>query len=290
MSIRSIEMSRTFSPPPRRSGFLRKLVVLLAFVTGIVGFMVLLYYHQANLPPYLITIFMILMTGLSAGSGARALFFHWSGILRFFIVLLVLPVGMYLLGMLTDWQIGIGPMETWLYGWLDWYQLAQLGGGILVACLALEAWWRPGANSQERQAKVPRPGRKEAASYQASQSSAVPSGREVYQADEVPFLPKINVRFKTARKSRGRNRKSPALEKIVISRKLNKASSRSKGLFRRKPNLQISMYENHRCPYCLEDVAHNDPRGVKRCDVCNTLHHADCWEITGSCQVPHLNS
>jgi ribosomal protein L37AE/L43A len=173
---------------------------------------------------------------------------------------------------------------------MDWYQLAQLGGGILVACLALEAWWRPGTNSPKRRAEAPRPARNEAASPQASLYQAGPAGREVYQADEVPFLPKINVRFKTARKSHGRNRKSQALDKVVISRRLNKASARPKGLFRRKPNLQISMYENHRCPYCLEDVVHNDPRGVKRCDVCNTLHHADCWEITGSCQVPHLNS
>jgi hypothetical protein len=29
---------------------------------------------------------------------------------------------------------------------------------------------------------------------------------------------------------------------------------------------------------------------VKKCEVCNTLHHADCWAITGMCQVPHLNT
>jgi ribosomal protein L37AE/L43A len=50
------------------------------------------------------------------------------------------------------------------------------------------------------------------------------------------------------------------------------------------------MVEEHRCPYCLDPVSRNDPRGVKECDVCHTLHHADCWAITGVCQVPHLNT
>ncbi|MBI4786154.1 MAG: hypothetical protein HY782_03790 [Chloroflexi bacterium] len=45
-----------------------------------------------------------------------------------------------------------------------------------------------------------------------------------------------------------------------------------------------------RCPYCLDIVKRNDPRGVQVCEVCHTPHHADCWAITGKCQVPHLNT
>ncbi len=45
-----------------------------------------------------------------------------------------------------------------------------------------------------------------------------------------------------------------------------------------------------RCPYCLDVVKREDPRGVKVCEVCGTPHHADCWAITGKCQVPHLNT
>lgn len=43
----------------------------------------------------------------------------------------------------------------------------------------------------------------------------------------------------------------------------------------------------HRCPFCLEVVEKNDPRGVKICKVCHTHHHADCWAVTGACQAPH---
>jgi len=45
-----------------------------------------------------------------------------------------------------------------------------------------------------------------------------------------------------------------------------------------------------RCPYCLDVIKRNDPRGVRTCEVCGTPHHADCWSITGKCQVPHLNT
>jgi hypothetical protein len=43
----------------------------------------------------------------------------------------------------------------------------------------------------------------------------------------------------------------------------------------------------HRCPYCLEIVEPHDRRGVVVCPQCKTRHHADCWAITGTCQVPH---
>jgi hypothetical protein len=57
-----------------------------------------------------------------------------------------------------------------------------------------------------------------------------------------------------------------------------------------RPHVQIAVVEDHRCPYCLEPVKRSDPGGVKECEVCHTLHHADCWDITGVCQVPHLNT
>ena len=45
----------------------------------------------------------------------------------------------------------------------------------------------------------------------------------------------------------------------------------------------------HRCPFCLEIVKKKDPRGVKVCPICHTHHHADCWAVTGTCQVPHIH-
>lgn len=51
----------------------------------------------------------------------------------------------------------------------------------------------------------------------------------------------------------------------------------------------LSVVED-RCPYCFDVIKRNDPRGVRACEVCGTPHHADCWAITGKCQVPHLNT
>ncbi len=51
--------------------------------------------------------------------------------------------------------------------------------------------------------------------------------------------------------------------------------------------VQLSKEVENRCPFCLEVVEENDPRGIVICPVCHTHHHADCWEVTGTCQVPH---
>jgi ribosomal protein L37AE/L43A len=54
-----------------------------------------------------------------------------------------------------------------------------------------------------------------------------------------------------------------------------------------RPAVYLSSQIEHLCPYCLEKVRRNDPRGIKICKVCKTWHHADCWAVTGVCQVPH---
>ena len=55
------------------------------------------------------------------------------------------------------------------------------------------------------------------------------------------------------------------------------------------PEIKFVGKEEHICPYCLDPVIDHDPRGVKICPICKTRHHADCWGITGVCQIPHSN-
>jgi hypothetical protein len=55
----------------------------------------------------------------------------------------------------------------------------------------------------------------------------------------------------------------------------------------RRPKISLVGAEEHRCPYCLEEVDPNDPAGVVVCQVCHSYHHKSCWDITGTCQVPH---
>lgn len=75
------------------------------------------------------------------------------------------------------------------------------------------------------------------------------------------------------------------------NRKVQVRPKDPKTLARRKRikghNVNLSSVVEHRCPYCLEEVVVNDPRGVRICPVCGTRHHRDCWNVTGTCQVPH---
>jgi ribosomal protein L37AE/L43A len=64
----------------------------------------------------------------------------------------------------------------------------------------------------------------------------------------------------------------------------------ARNLLRRRRAVRLAAYEEHRCPYCLEQVRRGDPRGTVECPICHTLHHKDCWDVTGTCQIPHLAS
>jgi len=59
---------------------------------------------------------------------------------------------------------------------------------------------------------------------------------------------------------------------------------------RHKPKISLVGMEEHRCPFCLEEVDPQDPAGVMICPVCHSYHHKSCWDITGTCQVPHSQS
>ena len=58
------------------------------------------------------------------------------------------------------------------------------------------------------------------------------------------------------------------------------ARSKRRGGFTSKPQVKLALVEEHRCPYCLDIVNRTDKRGTVECEVCHTLHHKDCWEIT----------
>ncbi|MEK6255956.1 MAG: hypothetical protein N2C13_01395, partial [Chloroflexota bacterium] len=84
--------------------------------------------------------------------------------------------------------------------------------------------------------------------------------------------------------SRQQSAKNKPAQKIKTPGKIKK-----KALRKKKPIASAKFIgkQEHSCPYCLEVVESNDPRGVKVCSICQTHHHADCWGITGTCQIPH---
>jgi ribosomal protein L37AE/L43A len=288
MSIQTAKMNPFYNPTTtRRPGFFRRLVLIVLFVMGITSFMALVYARQKNLSPFLMIVFAMLSVGLATGAASRIAFYHRSGFTRFFTVFIVLPLAMFELGVLTNWQLGIGPLNPWARGIIPQDELIQLGGALLVAFISLEAWWKPRSRINDV-LEVPR-----------STGNRIPSPtplqpfqprRQTPPQESLTFQPKKGSYLKFMKASKTRGRSASATDTLSIRHTSPTTRLRRKGSARRKLNLQLSLYEEHRCPFCLEEVKRNDPRGVKKCEVCNALHHADCWAVTGMCQVPHLNT
>ena len=98
---------------------------------------------------------------------------------------------------------------------------------------------------------------------------------------------KKTTRKKTAVKPTIKNPAPPVKVKTAKKPAVAKKKSTTAKKRSRNKDVKLNGTEEHRCPYCLEIVHKNDPRGVVICPDCGTWHHKDCWDITGSCQVAH---
>jgi hypothetical protein len=194
--------------------------------------------------------------GLVAGLSSRWVFHRRTRLLQFTAGVAGLLGCQLMLGLLTRGQIGVGPLVIGRRT-VDWNGLGQLFLGSGITLLALQAWHREAPPSapppQERQAK------------------------------------RRSARKKPVRRRTQGVPRQPKLGELPASAPVATAPKRRRVL-RRKAHVQLSGEVEHRCPYCLELVEPDDPRGIVECKVCHTLHHADCWAITGACQVPHYNS
>lgn len=297
MATRALTMSNSLPTANRQRGFTGRLVLLLLFVAGITFWTYFVYISQHAISKMLMTAFAALMISLAASLGARFLFYKRNWFVRLITAWGSLILGLFLLGIITNWRMGIGPVEFWRKTY-DWVEIAQLGGGMFVALLGLGAWWHgpavaPVARKSNRTSKRrPTPVREESPRRQQPTPSVRSEPPRLAQTPAVRSSGHRNaVQLKVAKQARAITRSAPHAEKVVVGRLTRTVRpARLRKLFQRKREMQISTHEEHRCPYCLEDVKRNDPRGVKECSICHTLHHGDCWDITGMCQVPHLNS
>lgn len=72
-----------------------------------------------------------------------------------------------------------------------------------------------------------------------------------------------------------------------LGRRINNLRESKITINRTLTTVKLVGEEKHICPYCLEEVTRSDYRGLKKCPICKTWHHADCWAEVGECQVPH---
>ncbi len=314
MAMRLATMSSASNPANARASdsFVRKLMILLLMVVNAVLGIVLWFQSNKELPLLLSTFFADASLGLIAGFGARIIFRKWNRVAQYLVVFLSVVTGMILMGSLTRSVLGMGPLglqpeasnqirelsfDSTLpsqiraleidlgtaidFSRMDASDVAHLAGSLLLAVMSLQAWRKVTRQVIEveplghTQIEV-EPRNNVGVSFAPEGSN----GSNLHQP--VTWFRSPTPSAMPAPRIRSKNRIKP------MSRNDAKSPRRSRS--RRKAHIQLAVVEEHRCPYCLDPVTRNDARGVKECDVCHSLHHADCWAITGFCQVPHLNT
>jgi hypothetical protein len=309
------------SPALRESDSpLRKTVLLLLLMlASTLGIAML--FRQSTAPPLLLsTFFTDVSLGLIAGFGTRFVLQKQELFFRSVVAILLALLGMMMIGYMTHWVLGVGPialdskvmsqlrkisLERNLFDqigslkihWdallnfskLDWADPVHMAISLLMAGLSLDAWNKATAPTEpvevapvmaQAAATPVRRRRRTAATSNGRARVHLPGGWLAHlRPATMPQPPRT--------RSNGRGRPSVAADPKIAKEPVVSPKRRRS---RRKPKIQFAVVEEHRCPYCLDAVTHSDPRGVKECEVCHTLHHADCWAITGVCQVPHLNT
>jgi hypothetical protein len=315
------------APPVMREtdGFVRKLVLLLLLISAAVLWIVIWFEQEDSFPLLLSTFFVDASLGVVAGFGSRFILRDWDGFYRYLVAILIAIIGMFMIGSLTDWVLGCGPIlleerfaeqireirfdgnlgrqvrslgigsrVLFIFSEMDWADLVHLGISLGIMVLSLQAWRRPAAPSAPEPIEIapppvllPPPSATPARRGRRSSSTSNRSAR-VRRADvsSSQLTPSSSPQPRVRSSNGSRATAGPRVKKM----KEPTVRPKKKRLSHRKPKIQFALVEEHRCPYCLDAVTRNDARGVKECEVCHTLHHADCWAITGVCQVPHLNT
>jgi hypothetical protein len=275
----------------------RKLILLLLLVLAADLGLVILLRQRANVPLVLFNLLADAGIGVLMGLACRIVLRRRGWLLQAIAAAALSIIGLAILGSMTDQRSGIGPLELQLtrVHWLDRYRIplrvptlpkrsamdlldaAHFVIAVDVSWITLRAWRRRVRASPASVESLPAarpsiaasPARWSAIAVAPTPTPVVRSPQPVVKQRKLgrPLISTGVRAVRPARRQHGR-----------------------RNLFRRKPDVQLAVYEEHRCPYCLENVKRNDPRGSVECPICHTLHHKDCWDITGTCQVPHLNS
>ncbi|HOJ01592.1 MAG TPA: RING finger protein [Anaerolineaceae bacterium] len=270
--------------------------------------------------------FLIFLLILSVGFGSGYLILYYltpqtqiSQLITRALILLVVGIGVGLVCRLTVpvrmWflKICFGSFGSLLsIAALDWYNPTAFA---LLRDRTLQiAWWSIGEYTQIGlvliiTAFIALIGKKKPVSVVHKETSKLESQKNVAKRKPAS-LPVKSVAIKKKRKpiidlkaltKRKVIRKTGTQKKVITNSSPKQSSqalrvkSTKKSSAKRAPTtrmwsrkkVKLTGTEDHHCPYCLEEVHKNDPRGVMICPDCGTWHHRDCWEITGSCQIAH---
>lgn len=290
-------------------------------VLAMAGVVPLVFLTNQLIHPLALKVVCVAALGLVAGFSARSLLAGHGLVWQWSVALLSLAGGLQLLSRLTGGYAGID-FSGKATGLAAWEAPVQAGVALAAAWLALHAWKPVKANRKAPELKVSKrsqaPGRQPRRPAAPRKPKLRPAPRRVpRRARPSPSLPAIvQGRFwrqQWAKLDGSVSRLKPKVD-LALSKPATWASdliqttrlrirtrqrraSATPRVTRNHPSayparprqhlVRLKAVEEHRCPFCLEEVKKNDPRGIKICPVCNTYHHADCWAVTGTCQVPH---
>ena len=295
-------------------------IVLLAAVGAWIAYSV-----NRTIVPFALALAASAGLGLLAGFSARWALRHRPALVRTLAAMAAVTVGLHLLGLMTTGEAGIGMSGLPLSG-PNLNGMIQLGVGMLTAWMALSAW-RVRVRPEPSPLRLPEPTRAErwAALSESLLSPARQIGslryglargltstwdrvrnRDVQPAAANARPPSRGPRHRAAKlqlsahkpQSLSPNPQPPAPDPEPPVRSsgwrsalLKLRPGRESVLnWRRRSIVRMGETAEQRCPYCFDVVHKNDPRGVVVCPICRTPHHADCWAVTGMCQIPHSHS
>jgi hypothetical protein len=264
----------------------------------------------------LLKIVSIILVGLAGGFSASALLSTNLAFIRYITAWISTVIGLMILHLLTNNYAGIAILPVAQIN-LESISIGQLALSMLIAGLATLAWKpiptnqaSPTSERHQPRTKISKPKqpvkrqkiRKTHVHRQAVKKS-LPVTRHVdwkkigVQWEEQLKALKIKTNTSLSKSNaKVTNWFAKLSSSLYTETKFRRPAIRMRSskhhhrpFSRKKTAVRLVGKTENRCPYCLEIVKPDDPRGIKICPECNTFHHADCWAITGHCQVPHFH-
>ena len=252
------------------------LVMLTVMVAA--GAMTLLFGLALKLPFFLLSALVLTSLGMIAALSARVLLRNYTRALRLFSALVALLSGLLIIGIITRGAMGVNLTEH--SSSPNWAGLMQVFGSSLVTWLMLQVWTKPfrlkengSSDNKKIKSKNPR--------------QSWPAIRMSVSFPNIKGIGKHLGKYSWPSQWRS-NHESVPEQQLRSKKSALKHLSKKHQLNRSLEPVKLVGIEEHNCPFCLEPVIKKDPRGLKICSSCKTWHHADCWDMTGECQVPHL--
>ena len=299
--------------------------VMVVFLTTLIGmgWSWLLFWSQM-FSGSVIKWLVVLALGTSSGIFARLIFYNHAFLIGWSGAFLAHAINLLALNYFTLGQTGFA-LNRGRSNLVNWDALGQLLVGGILAWIAMTAWKTFSRRKETApQAPSPIPPVQAAAAALPSEPAAV-SSRPVpalkkkssrrlktQASPKTPQAPASSSRSwslgqLTTRMQKRIHTTANALtlqlkpRAVPAELKIPRSSHKKQKTFRpasltlpkrvhkpRRMPIHLVGEEDHRCPYCLDAVDPQDPGGVVICSICHSYHHKACWDVTGTCQVPHI--